>query len=132
MEFKVGLPVWQECLEVAIEKFHLAGASPTDIAVMIKNHVSNHNAPEGLGFRIDEIVQAWKEMHEAKRWRNGVPTFRLEPLLRRRVSNIYHALEIYQLHPSEPLLRLDDFLLRRVMHSGQTSDRLCVIFATSD
>jgi hypothetical protein len=33
-------------------------------------------------------------MHEAKRWRNGVPTFRLEPLLRRRVSDIYHALEI--------------------------------------
>lgn len=101
MEFKVGLPVWQECLEVAIEKFHLAGASPTDIAVMIKNHVSNDNAPEGLGFRIDEIVQAWKEMHEAKRWRNGVPTFRLEPLLRCRVSDIYHALEIYELHPSE-------------------------------
>jgi tetratricopeptide (TPR) repeat protein len=124
MEFKLGLPVWQECLEVAIEKFHLAGASPTDIAVMIKNHVSNDNALEGitfdylieilfknylcdankyiclkftiagLGFRIDEIVQAWKEMHEAKRWRNGVPTFRLEPLLRRRVSDIYHALEI--------------------------------------
>lgn len=94
MEFKLGLPVWQECLEVAIEKFHLAGASPTDIAVMIKNHVSNDNALEGLGFRIDEIVQAWKEMHEAKRWRNGVPTFRLEPLLRRRVSDIYHALDI--------------------------------------
>lgn len=94
MEFKLGLPVWQECLEVAIEKFHLAGASPTDIAVMIKNHVSNDNALEGLGFRIDEIVQAWKEMHEAKTWWNGVPTFRLEPLLRRRVSDIYLALEI--------------------------------------
>jgi hypothetical protein len=50
MEFKLGLPVWQECLEVAIEKFHLAGASPTDIAVMIKNHVSNDNALEGITF----------------------------------------------------------------------------------
>ncbi|CAK7338567.1 unnamed protein product [Dovyalis caffra] len=106
MEFKLDLPVWQECLEAAVEKFHFAGASSTDIAVMIKNHVSNDNALQGLGFRIDEIVQAWNEMHEAKMWQNGVPTFRLEPLLRRRVSEIYHALE--------------------------TSDRLCIVSATSD
>ncbi|KAI8022441.1 Protein PHOX1 [Camellia lanceoleosa] len=93
MEFKLGLPVWQECLEVAVEKFELAGASPTDIAVMIKNHCSNDTALEGLGFNIDEIVQAWNEMYEAKRWHSGVPSFRLEPLLRRRVSKLYHALE---------------------------------------
>ena len=48
MEFKLGLPVWQECLEVAIEKFELSGASPTDIAVMIKNHCSNDSALEGI------------------------------------------------------------------------------------
>ncbi|KAG6769281.1 hypothetical protein POTOM_024901 [Populus tomentosa] len=94
MEFKLDLPVWQECLEAAVEKFHLAGVSSTDIAVMIKNHVSNDSALEGLGFRNDEIVQAWNEMHEAKMWRNGVPTFRLEPLLRRGVPEIYHALEV--------------------------------------
>lgn len=47
MEFKLGLPVWQECLEVAVEKFELAGASPTDIAVMVKNHCSNNSAVEG-------------------------------------------------------------------------------------
>lgn len=47
MEFKLGLPVWQECLEVAVEKFEHAGASPTDIAVMVKNHCSNNNALEG-------------------------------------------------------------------------------------
>ena len=47
VEFKLGLPVWHECLEVAIEKFELAGASPTDIAVMVKNHSSNDNTPEG-------------------------------------------------------------------------------------
>ncbi|KAF7148738.1 hypothetical protein RHSIM_Rhsim03G0253200 [Rhododendron simsii] len=93
MEFKLGLPVWQECLEVAIEKFELAGASPTDIAVMVKNHCSNNSAVEGLGFNIDEIVQAWNEMYEAKRWKSCVPSFRLEPLLRRRVSKLYHALE---------------------------------------
>lgn len=48
MEYKLGLPVWQECLEVAVEKFELAGASPTDIAVMIKNHCSNCTALEGI------------------------------------------------------------------------------------
>ncbi|CAN4113102.1 unnamed protein product [Withania somnifera] len=94
MEFKLGLPLWQESLEVAVEKFELAGASPTDIAVMIKNHCSNSTATEGLGFNIDEIVQAWNEMYEAKRWERGVPSFRLEPLLRRRVSKLYNALEL--------------------------------------
>ncbi|XP_016432442.1 protein PHOX1-like [Nicotiana tabacum] len=94
MEFKLGLPLWHESLEVAVEKFELAGASPTDIAVMIKNHSSNSTATEGLGFNIDEIVQAWNEMYEARRWERGVPSFRLEPLLRRRVSKLYHALEL--------------------------------------
>lgn len=93
MEFKLGLPVWHECLEVAVEKFELAGASPTDIAVMIKNHCSNDTASEGMGFNIDEIVQAWNEMYEAKKWQSNIPSFRLEPLLRRRVSKIYYALE---------------------------------------
>ncbi|KAL2482737.1 Octicosapeptide/Phox/Bem1p domain-containing protein [Forsythia ovata] len=93
MEFKIGIPVWHECLEVAIEKFELAGASSTDVAVMIKNHCSNDTALEGLGFNINEIVQAWNEMYEAKKWQNSIPAFRLEPLLRRRASKIYHALE---------------------------------------
>ncbi|KAE8674319.1 leucine-rich repeat family protein [Hibiscus syriacus] len=93
MEFKLRLPVWQECLEVAVEKFKHAGASPTDIAVMVKNHCSNNNAVEGLGFKIDEIIQAWNEMYEAKKWQSKFSSFRLEPLLRRRVSKIYHALE---------------------------------------
>lgn len=47
MEYKLELPVWHECLEVAVEKFELAGASPTDISVMIKNHCSNGTALEG-------------------------------------------------------------------------------------
>ncbi|CAI9271188.1 unnamed protein product [Lactuca saligna] len=37
----------------------------------------------GLGYKIDEIVQAWNEMYEVKRWQTGVPSFRLEPLFRR-------------------------------------------------
>ncbi|KAK9279256.1 hypothetical protein L1049_012934 [Liquidambar formosana] len=93
VEFKLGLPVWEECLEVAVEKFELAGASPTDIAVMIKNHCSNGTALEGLGFKIDEIVQAWNEMYDAKRWQIGVPSFRLEPLFRRQVSKLHYILE---------------------------------------
>lgn len=93
MEYNLGLPVWQESLEVAVEKFELAGASPTDLAVMIKNHSSNSTALEGLVFNVDEIIQAWNEMHEAKKWQSGIPYFRLEPLLRRRALNLYHVLE---------------------------------------
>jgi tetratricopeptide (TPR) repeat protein len=47
VEYKLELPTWEECLEVAVEKFELAGASPTDIAVMVKNHSSNETALEG-------------------------------------------------------------------------------------
>lgn len=47
----------------------------------------------GLGFQIDEIVLAWNEMYMAKKWQSGVSSLRLEPLLRRRVSKLYHALE---------------------------------------
>lgn len=47
VEYKLELPTWEECLEVAVEKFELAGASPTDIAVMIKNHCANATALEG-------------------------------------------------------------------------------------
>eukprot|EP00262_Sarcandra_glabra_P001290 TRINITY_DN11320_c0_g2_i1.p1 TRINITY_DN11320_c0_g2~~TRINITY_DN11320_c0_g2_i1.p1 ORF type:complete len:336 (-),score=77.10 TRINITY_DN11320_c0_g2_i1:467-1375(-) len=93
VEFKLGLPVWEECLMAAIERFTLAGASPTDIAVMIKNHCSNATAQEGLGFKVDEIVQAWNEMYDAKRWLSGIPSFRLEPLFRRRVPKLHHILE---------------------------------------
>ncbi|KAG4924421.1 hypothetical protein GLYMA_09G091200v4 [Glycine max] len=92
VEFKLGLPVWHESLEDAAEKFELAGASATDIAVMLKNHCSNNT--DGLGFKIDEIVQAWNEMYEAKKWQKGVSSFRLEPLFRRRISKVYHAFEL--------------------------------------
>lgn len=93
VEFKLGLPVWEECLMAAVEKFKMAGASPTDLAVMIKNHIANETTQEGLGFKIDEIVQAWHEMHDVKKWMRGVPSFRLEPLFRRRVPKLHHILE---------------------------------------
>lgn len=55
VEYKLELPTWEECLEVAIEKFELCGASPTDVAVMIKNHCSNETALEGKGQMIIQI-----------------------------------------------------------------------------
>ncbi|KAL4340795.1 hypothetical protein GQ457_08G004250 [Hibiscus cannabinus] len=85
VERKLELPTWEECLEVSIEKFELAGASPTDIAVLIKSHCSTTS--QGVGFKIDEIVQAWNDMYDVKRWQIGVPSFRLEPLFRRRNPN---------------------------------------------
>nr|GEX89075.1 hypothetical protein [Tanacetum cinerariifolium]GEX96362.1 hypothetical protein [Tanacetum cinerariifolium] len=95
MEFKLSLPSWEECLEVAVEKFELAGASETDITVIIKNHCSNGTALEGLSFKIDEIVQAWNEMFDTKRWQTGVPLFRLEPLFRRRLPKLHSLMEHY-------------------------------------
>lgn len=47
VEYKLGMPTWEECLEVSVEKFELAGASKIDIAVMLKNHCSSENALEG-------------------------------------------------------------------------------------
>lgn len=47
----------------------------------------------GIAFKIDEIVQAWNEMYDAKKWKYGVPSFRLEPLFRRRVPKLHHILE---------------------------------------
>ncbi|KAJ8557871.1 hypothetical protein K7X08_004637 [Anisodus acutangulus] len=91
VEYKIGLLTWEECLDVAVEKFELAGASQTDIAVMIKNHCSNETALEG--FKVEEIVQAWSEMYDTNRWQTGVPAFRLEPLFRRRVSSLHSILE---------------------------------------
>ncbi|KAI3506113.1 hypothetical protein L1887_28469 [Cichorium endivia] len=93
VEFKMGLSAWEESLAASVEKFELAGASPTDLAVIIKNHCSNGAASEGLGFKIDEIVQAWNEMYDVKRWQTGVPSFRLEPLFRRRVSKLHSVME---------------------------------------
>ncbi|KAL7121719.1 hypothetical protein ACP275_01G001500 [Erythranthe tilingii] len=91
VEYKLSLPTWEECVEVAVEKFELGGASQTDIAVMIKNHCSNETALEG--FKVDEIVQAWNEMYDADRWRTGVASFRLEPLFRRRSPKLHSVLE---------------------------------------
>jgi tetratricopeptide (TPR) repeat protein len=59
VEYKLELPTWEECLEVSVEKFELAGASPTDIAVMIKNHCSNSSALEGNIQRLHNNASFW-------------------------------------------------------------------------
>lgn len=48
-EFKLELAIWHESLKVAVEKFELAGASPTDMDVLLKNHCSNNtSADDGM------------------------------------------------------------------------------------
>ncbi|XP_039132041.1 protein PHOX1 [Dioscorea cayenensis subsp. rotundata] len=93
IEFKLSLPTWEDCLMAAVEKFKLAGVPPSDIAVMIKNHSANKTTEEGLSFNIDEIVQAWNEIYDTKRWMSGVPSSRLEPLFRRKVPKLHNVLE---------------------------------------
>ncbi|KAM0013290.1 putative protein PHOX1-4 [Helianthus debilis subsp. tardiflorus] len=46
MEYKLGLLYWHECLEIAVEKFEVAGVSLMDIAVIVRNHCSNDSAPK--------------------------------------------------------------------------------------
>ncbi|KAJ1694931.1 hypothetical protein LUZ63_011629 [Rhynchospora breviuscula] len=88
VEFKLGLENWEECLMAAVEKFQANGVSQTDIAVIIKNHCANETTQEGSTFKIDEIIQAWNEVYDAERWLRGLPSFRLEPLLRRRAPQL--------------------------------------------
>ncbi|XP_051133860.1 protein CLMP1 [Andrographis paniculata] len=46
IECKLGLPGWKNNLDVAVERFKLAGASEADIATVLKNHCSNEEAAE--------------------------------------------------------------------------------------
>ncbi|KAI5063869.1 hypothetical protein GOP47_0020539 [Adiantum capillus-veneris] len=41
VQYKLGLPSWKMLLDGAVKKFELAGASPSDIAVVMNNHISN-------------------------------------------------------------------------------------------
>ncbi|CAI9259413.1 unnamed protein product [Lactuca saligna] len=66
-EFKMDLSALEKSLAAVVETFELAVSSPTDLSVIIKNHCSNGTTFAGLGFKIDEIVQAWNEMYEVSR-----------------------------------------------------------------
>ncbi|KAF5472730.1 hypothetical protein F2P56_009423 [Juglans regia] len=47
VECKLGLVGWEKNLDAAVERFKLAGASETDISMVLKNHCSNGDAVEG-------------------------------------------------------------------------------------
>ncbi|KAK4775380.1 hypothetical protein SAY86_010315 [Trapa natans] len=93
VELKMALPSWGKCLEIAVEKFEVAGASATDISGMMKSHCSNDNTAEGLGFKIHEIVQLWNNLYKAKSWQVTIKSYRLESLFQRRISRLHNALE---------------------------------------
>ncbi|RDX63206.1 Protein PHOX4, partial [Mucuna pruriens] len=61
-------------------------------------------------------------MYEAKKWQKGVPSFRLEPLFRRRISKIYHAFELSR-HPhgvaSVPEMLLSSLSIGRIFLDGE-------------
>lgn len=56
IECKLGLPEWKKNLDVAVERFKLAGASETDIATVLKNHCSNEEAADGNEKKVDDVV----------------------------------------------------------------------------
>ncbi|KAJ8485483.1 hypothetical protein OPV22_017968 [Ensete ventricosum] len=93
VEFKLGLPTWEECLMAAVEKFKLAGVSSANVAVTIRNHCANATAQEGFSFKIDEVVLAWNGMYDAKKGMDGLPSFQLEPLFRQKAPNLHHMME---------------------------------------
>ncbi|CAN6583705.1 unnamed protein product [Malus baccata var. baccata] len=89
VEYKLGLPTWEECLEVSVEKLNFVELLQQILLCQMINFYSY----AGLGFKIDEIIHAWNEMYDAQRWQFGVPSFRLEPLLRQRVPKLHSILE---------------------------------------
>ncbi|TVU42449.1 hypothetical protein EJB05_08854, partial [Eragrostis curvula] len=93
VEFNLGLPSWEESLGIAMEKFKIGGASLSDINVIVKNHCANETTKEGLSFKVEEIVQAWNEMYDAKNWQSGATTSRLQPIFQRRAPKLHHILE---------------------------------------
>eukprot|EP01018_Ginkgo_biloba_P035431 Gb_20152 [translate_table: standard] len=67
VEVKLGLPVWKEHLDAAVERFKLAGASSTDIDVVLKNHLSNATSQEGKDVKTEnQSADATTEKAEDK------------------------------------------------------------------
>ncbi|XP_065877332.1 protein CLMP1 [Euphorbia lathyris] len=49
VECKLGMEGWKKNLDTAVERFKLAGASETDISMVLKNHCSNGDATAAEG-----------------------------------------------------------------------------------
>ncbi|KAG6408032.1 hypothetical protein SASPL_131034 [Salvia splendens] len=123
VEYKLSLHTWEECLEVAVEKFELAGASETDycndkkslferncfrrytiwfiiacLTFSINGSFTCSSFPSNVsnvGFKVDDLVQAWNEI-DSDRWRSNVTSSHMEPLFRRRSSNLHSAMENFE------------------------------------
>ncbi|XP_042417912.1 protein PHOX1-like [Zingiber officinale] len=85
VEFKLGIPIWEESLMKAVEKLKIAGVSPIEVIDFVKMHCANGIPHEGLAFMIDEIVQASNELYDAKMWMSSVSSLRLDPLFHQKV-----------------------------------------------
>ncbi|KAL0407227.1 UNVERIFIED_CONTAM: protein CLMP1 [Sesamum latifolium] len=56
IECKLGLPDWKKNLDVAVERFKLAGASEADISTVLKNHCSNEEAAAGHEKKVEDPI----------------------------------------------------------------------------
>ncbi|CDY51850.1 BnaA03g56170D [Brassica napus] len=91
MEYKLDLPTWQENLEGAVVILELAGTCEEDVAALIRDDYVSDNTLRDLRFHVDEVLQIFHEIYEAKEWRNGIPSDQFEEILKRRIGNIFHV-----------------------------------------
>lgn len=63
VEYKLGLSWWKALLDAAVKKFELAGASPSDILVVLKNHAANTACPLELKGSNVVICEQGNELH---------------------------------------------------------------------
>ncbi|KAG8365374.1 hypothetical protein BUALT_Bualt18G0098100 [Buddleja alternifolia] len=62
VECKLGLPGWNKNLDIAVERFKLAGASEADISTVLKNHSSNEESGDGHGKKVEALnTNVWLE-----------------------------------------------------------------------
>ncbi|OVA20025.1 Phox/Bem1p [Macleaya cordata] len=66
VEFRLGLDGWQTNLDASVERFKLAGASETDISVVLKNHSSNAEAVEGEEKKVTDVSTEANDKNEGK------------------------------------------------------------------
>ncbi|KAL9236582.1 hypothetical protein vseg_011232 [Gypsophila vaccaria] len=58
IEFRLGANVWKKNLDVAVERFKLAGASEADISTVTSNHCSNSDLTAGEEKKADDVSSA--------------------------------------------------------------------------
>ncbi|PIN04815.1 Myosin assembly protein/sexual cycle protein [Handroanthus impetiginosus] len=56
IECKLGLAGWKKNLDIAVERFKLAGASEADISTVLKNHFSNEEAANGHEKKVEDLA----------------------------------------------------------------------------